>query len=212
MHGLNTLEHQPAKVAAIEAIWTTERGVPLVLFAVPNAKERRNDYAIEVPNGASLILRHQADGELKGLDEFEGKHPPVAPVFYAFRIMVGIGSLMLATAWLGVWFLWRRRAMPRWFTIGLAAMTFSGWIATVAGWIVTEVGRQPYLVYGVMTTAEAASDVPAGAIGITLAAYAFVYAALMLSYMVVLTQLARKDADGSDQAPSESLPLRPAAV
>lgn len=212
LHGINTLEHQPAKVAAIEAIWTTERRVPLVLFAVPNPEERRNDFAIEVPTGASLILRHDPDAELQGLDAFEGKHPPVAAVFYAFRIMVGIGALMLAAAWLGVWCLWRRGALPHWLMLGLAGMTFSGWIATLAGWIVTEVGRQPYLVYGVMTTAEAASEVPAGAIGLTLAAYAMVYAALMASYMVVLTQLARKDADGDDHAAAPAQPLRPAAA
>lgn len=212
LHGLNTLEHQPAKVAAIEAIWKTGDGVPLVLFAVPNERERRNDFAIEIPKGASLILRHDAEATLQGLDAFEGKHPPVATVFFAFRIMVAIGMLMLAASWFGVWFLWRRGSLPRWLTLGLAGMTFSGWVATLAGWIVTEVGRQPYLVYGVMTTAEAASDVPVGAIGLTLAAYGIVYVALMVSYMVVLTQLARKDTNGGDPVPSQPRPLRPAAA
>jgi cytochrome d ubiquinol oxidase subunit I len=207
-HGLNTLAHQPAKIAAIEAIWHTERGAPLVLFAVPNAKERRNDYAIQIPTGAAFILTHDPDGELKGLNEFPGKHPPVAPVFYAFRVMVGIGMLMIAAAWLGVWFLWRRRESPRWFLRGLAAMTFTGWIATLAGWIVTEVGRQPWLIHGVMTTAEVASNVPAGAIALTLAGYAFVYTLLLVSYMVVVTQLALKDADGGVRA-AVSRPLTP---
>jgi cytochrome d ubiquinol oxidase subunit I len=197
LHGLNTLEHQPAKIAAIEGIWETERGAPLLLFAVPNERERRNDYAIGIPKGAALILTHDLDGELKGLNEFAGAHPPVAPVFYAFRVMVGIGVLMIAASWLGLWLLWRRGATPRWFARALAAMTFSGWVATLAGWIVTEVGRQPWLVYGVMTTVEAASQVPAGAIALTLAGYALVYSVLLVSYMVVVTQLALKDADGA---------------
>jgi len=108
MHGLNTLEHQPAKIAAMEAIWETERGVPLVLFAWPNERERRNDYAITIPKGASLVLRHSLDAEVKGLNEFRDKHPPVAPIFFTFRLMVGMGILMLASAWIGGWVLWRR--------------------------------------------------------------------------------------------------------
>ena len=200
LHGLSTLEHQPAKIAAIEGIWETERGAPLRLFAVPNERERRNDYAIGIPKGAALILTHDLDGELKGLNEFAGAHPPVAPVFYAFRAMVGIGVLMIAASWLGLWFLWRRGATPRWFARALAAMTFSGWVATLAGWIVTEVWRQPWLIYGVMTTAEAASQVPAGAIALTLVGYALVYSVLLVSYMVVVTQLALKDADGGGHA------------
>jgi cytochrome d ubiquinol oxidase subunit I len=202
LHGLNTLAHQPAKIAAIEGIWETERGAPLLLFAVPNERERRNDYAVAIPKGAALILTHQLDGELKGLNEFAGAHPPVAPVFYAFRVMVGIGLLMIAAAWLGLWLLWRRGETPRWFRRGLPAMTFSGWVATLAGWIVTEVGRPPWLIYGVMTTAEAASRVPAGAIALTLAGYALVYAVLLVSYVVVVTQLALKDASGGGHAPA----------
>jgi cytochrome d ubiquinol oxidase subunit I len=194
LHGLNTLEHQPAKIAAMEGIWHTERGVPLLLFAVPNERERRNDFAISIPNGASLILRHEANAELKGLNEFGDQHPPVAPLFFAFRIMVGVGVLMFAMAWFGAWRTWRRAGLPRWFKFGLAAMTFSGWIALVAGWIVTEVGRQPWLIQGVMTAASAASDVAAGSIALTLTAYALVYAGLMTSFMVVVTQLALKDA------------------
>lgn len=193
-HGLNTLEHQPAKIAAMEGIWRTERGVPLLLFAVPNERERRNDFAISIPNGASLILRHAADAELKGLNEFGDRHPPVAPVFFAFRVMVGVGVLMFAMAWFGAWRTWRRAVLPRWFKVGLAGMTFSGWIAVVAGWLVTEIGRQPWLIHGVMTTASAASTVPAGPIALTLTAYALVYTGLMTSFMVVVTQLALKDA------------------
>ena len=192
LHGLNTLRYQPAKVAAIEGVWHTERSAPLLLFAVPNAAERRNDFAIGIPKGASLILTHEADGEIKGLSEFADGHPPVAPVFYAFRVMVGIGILMLGLSWIGVWVVWRRREWPRWLLRGLAAMTFSGWVAMLAGWIVTEMGRQPWLIQGILTTADAASTVPAASIALTLAAYATVYLLLIFSYMVVVTQLASK--------------------
>ena len=129
----------------------------------PNEKERRNDYAIDVPNGASLILRARAPtASCKGLNAVRGKHPPVAPVFFAFRVMVGVGVLMIAVVVV------RRVASraasaraPRWLLCALAAMTFSGWVATLAGWMVTEIGRQPWLVHGVLRTAEAAASVPA---------------------------------------------------
>ncbi|MBI1396146.1 MAG: cytochrome ubiquinol oxidase subunit I [Betaproteobacteria bacterium] len=207
-HGLNTLAHQPAKIAAIEAVWHTERGAPLLLFALPDPVHERNDFALEIPRGASLILKHDPDAEIRGLDEFVDRHPPVRPVFFAFRIMVGVGVLMLGAAWLGTWLTRGNRLPPRFALRTLAALTFSGWIATLAGWIVTEVGRQPYLVYGLMTTAEAASDVPAGDIAVTLAAYASVYALLIVSYMVVLTQLARKEArSGPDATTGPSGPV-----
>jgi cytochrome d ubiquinol oxidase subunit I len=99
LHGLNSFKHQPAKVAAVEAVWKTEKGAPLVLFAIPDAKNQENDFAIEIPNVASLILTHKLDGEIKGLNEFPNAHPPVAPVFYAFRIMLGVGMLMLIVSW-----------------------------------------------------------------------------------------------------------------
>jgi len=197
LHGLNTLKHQPAKVAAMEGLWETQRGAPLVLFGIPDAETRTNRYAIEIPYGASLILTHRLDGELKGIDAFPGEHPPVGPVFWSFRIMVGTGMAMLAMAWLGCWLLWRRRrqpdaALPRPFLWGLVAMTYSGWLATVSGWDVSEVGRQPYLVYGHLTTAEAASNVPAPAIALTLAAYCIVYLLLIAAYVSVLRYMAEK--------------------
>ena len=209
MHGLNTLEHQPAKIAAIEAIWEPGGNVPLLLFAIPDEKERRNHYEIAIPNGASWILRHSADGELPGLNQFEGRHPPVFPVFWSFRIMVGVGMLMIAVAWFGAWRTRRDGQLPRWFKRVLAAMTFSGWVAVLAGWMVTEIGRQPWLVSGVMTTAEAASSVPAGAIGLSFVAYVTVYTLLMLSFMVVVTQLALKDAAGDPEPTEAPKPLRP---
>jgi cytochrome d ubiquinol oxidase subunit I len=201
-HGLNTLEHQPAKVAAMEGNWTTRGHVPLLLFAVPDQANRENRFEIGIPSGASLILKHHPAGEVPGLDQFEGRHPPVAPVFYAFRVMVGTGLLMIAMGGASAWFLWRRGALPRLLLRGLAAMTFAGWIATLAGWYVTEIGRQPWLVTGVLTTAQAAGPIPAASIGLTLALYLGLYTVLLASYVVVLFRLARKGA----AAPGDGLP------
>jgi cytochrome d ubiquinol oxidase subunit I len=192
MHGLNTLKHQPAKIAAIEAVWDTERGAPLLLFALPNQTERKNDFAIAIPKMASFILTHEFDGEIKGLNEFKEKHPPVAPLFWAFRIMVGTGMLMLAVSWFAAWQLRRRAGLSDLAARALVLMTFSGWVATVAGWYVTEIGRQPYLVYGLLTTAKAASDVPAAMIATTLAMYLIMYVALTIAYVSVVFYLARK--------------------
>jgi len=189
LHGLNTLEHQPAKIAAVEAIWQTQKGVPLVLFGIPNELAGRNDYALEVPKLASLVLKHDFDAEIKGLDAFAPDHPPVAPLFFSFRLMVGVGVLMLALAWFGAWRL-RRAAPPRWLLWSFAGMTFSGWIATLAGWIVTEVGRQPWLVTGILRTADAAGRVAEASIGASLTGYLIVYGVMLLAYMVVLTHMA----------------------
>jgi cytochrome bd ubiquinol oxidase subunit I len=188
-HGLNTLEHQPAKIAAMEALWETKKGAPLVLLAFPNEETRSNDFAIEVPKLASLILVHDRDGEVRGLNDFED-HPPVAPVFWAFRVMVGTGVLMLGLSWLGTMVL--RRAQPRWLLWSFAAFTFSGWVATLAGWLVTEIGRQPWLVTGILRTAEAAGEASGGQLGASLTAYVLTYAVLLLSYIIVITHLAGK--------------------
>jgi len=209
MHGLNTLKHQPAKIAAMEGVWETERGVPLLLFALPDAGTRSNRFEIAVPKLASLILTHQADGEIKGLNEFRDAHPPALPMFFAFRIMVGMGMLMLATSWLGWWLLrrsrWQPAAMPQPVLRLFACMTFSGWVATVAGWYVTEIGRQPFVVYGLVRTADVASNVPSSMIALTLALYVGLYLALILAYVGVLKYMAEKpeavlDIDALDQA------------
>ncbi len=167
-HGLNTLEHQPAKIAAIEAIWHTERGAPLVAFAIPNEATHKNDFAIEIPKLGSLILTHDIDGELKGIEDFAPDTPPVLPVFFAFRVMVGVGVLMLLFAWTGVWMTRRGALPPRWMLWGYAAFTFSGWIATVAGWLVTEIGRQPWLVTGILRTADAVGHASGAQLGASL--------------------------------------------
>lgn len=190
LHGLNTLEHQPAKIAAVEAIWKTERNVPLVLFAIPNERARRNDYSIAIPGGASLILRHEAGAELKGIEAFAPDVPPVAPVFFAFRVMVGTGVLMLVLSWYGAWRTRNGAAAPRWLLWILAGFTFAGWVATVAGWIVTEIGRQPWLVTGILKTATAAGPVGAAQLGASLTAYLVAYGMMLTAYIVVLTHLA----------------------
>jgi cytochrome d ubiquinol oxidase subunit I len=192
LHGLNTLEHQPAKVAAMEGNWETRGHVPLVLFAIPDEAARENRFEIAIPSGASLILTHRADGVVPGLNEFAGKHPPVAPVFYAFRIMVGTGMAMIAIGLLGAWYLWRRGALPVLLLRGFVVMTFAGWVATLAGWYVTEIGRQPWLVTGVLTTADAVGPVPAGAVASTLVMYLVLYAALLAAYIAALFRLAAK--------------------
>jgi len=196
LHGLNTLEHQPAKIAGIEAIWKTESGVPLVLFAIPNEQTQRNDYAVTLPKGASLVLKHHADAELKGIDAFAPDTPPVAPLFFGFRIMVGIGVAMLLVAWLSAWRLRRGAAPPRWLLWALAGFTFSGWVATLAGWIVTEIGRQPWLVTGLLRTADAVGDISGAELGASVTGYLITYAVMLLAYVVVLTHLA---GDGSDK-------------
>ncbi len=200
MHGLNTLEHQPQKVAAMEGNWETDAGVPLLLFAIPDQEARENKSEIGIPMIASLILTHDLNGEVPGLNDFVAEdgtelHPPVAPVFWSFRIMVGTGVAMLALSWAGAYALRRRGAgnMPKILLLGFAAMAFSGWVATLAGWYTTEIGRQPWLVSGVLSTKDAVADVPAPMVLGTLVAYLAVYAGLILAYMGTVTYLAYKN-------------------
>ncbi|MDB5814812.1 MAG: cytochrome ubiquinol oxidase subunit [Rhodocyclales bacterium] len=201
LHGLNTLEYQPQKIAAIEGIWHTEHDVPLLLFAMPNERAQTNKYAFGIPDGSSLILTHSLHGEVRGLDQFPNAHPPVAPLFWAFRIMVGTAMLMLAASWLAVWLL-RKLApedLPRPLLRLFAAMSFAGWLATVAGWYVTEVGRQPFIVYGLLRISEIQARVPASHVAVTLVAYLAIYLFLILAYIGVIRYLAEKPA--ADEAP-----------
>ena len=191
LHGLNTLQHQPAKIAAMEGIWETQKGAPAVLFAWPDKTTQSNKYEIAIPKLASFYLTHDVDGEVKGIREFGDQHPPVAPVFWAFRTMVGVGLLMFAVSWLGSWQV-RKNALQPWLLRVLVGMTFAGWVALIAGWYVTEIGRQPWLVQGVLTAAQAASKVPASNIAFTLVMYLSLYAVLLTSYVSVLFYLARK--------------------
>ena len=212
-HGLNTLAHQPAKIAAIEALWKTERGAPLVLFALPNAETRRNDFAIEVPRLASLILTHDLDGEVKGIEAFAPDTPPVAPLFFGFRLMLALGMAMLALAWTGAWVLRKGAAAPRWLLWSLTGFTFSGWVATLSGWLVTEIGRQPWLVTGILRTSQAVGRIPEAQLGASLTGYVLVYALMLGAYIVVITHLAGKGtgsdlrSDGAYPKPAPQSPL-----
>ena len=200
LHGLNTLKYQPAKLAAMEGIWETQQGVPAVLFAIPDKATQSNHYEIAIPKLASFYLTHDWNGEVKGIKEFGDQHPPVGPVFWAFRIMVGVGLLMLAVSWFASYELKFKNALSKRTAMVLVAMTFAGWVALVSGWYVTEIGRQPWLVHGVLTTAQAASQVPAGNIALSLAMYLTLYAALLSAYVSVVFYLAKKAVDGGHDA------------
>ncbi|MES2936074.1 MAG: cytochrome ubiquinol oxidase subunit I [Pseudomonadota bacterium] len=217
-HGLNTLEHQPAKIAALEGLWHTEKGAPLTLIGWPDEKQGVTHYALRLPKGASLILAHDAEAELQGLDRFKDAHPPVLPLFIAFRVMVGMGVLMLAVSWWGAWSLWRRSPStssgrtdssvraepveaPRRLLWVLSAMTFSGWVATLAGWYVTEIGRQPFIVYGLVRTADVVAQHAPAMVASTLAAYLLLYALLLLAYVGVLKYMAEHPAKPAGPAP-----------
>lgn len=163
IHGLNTREHQPAKIAAIEAVWDTSKDVPLLLFAVPDAETKSNHYAVGIPHLASLILTHSYDGEVQGLNAFGDDVPPVSPLFYGFRIMVGLGLLMALIGIVSAVQYFRGKLFTsRWLQYGWLLMMPSGFIALLAGWFVTEIGRQPFVVYGLLRTLETATPSNSG--------------------------------------------------
>lgn len=202
-HGLNTLQHQPAKIAAMEGHWETSDYVPLVLFGWPDAVTKSNRYALELPGIASLILTHDIKGKIQGVGDFP-EHPPVAPLFFAFRIMVGMGVLMLLVAWAASLQLWRKNAVAPLMQRVLVAMSFSGWVAVLAGWYTTEIGRQPYLVQGVLKTADAVTQVPGAMVGATLGAYLLLYAVLIVAYIKVVFYLAAKAGEGDKKIKEEA--------
>lgn len=201
MHGLNTKQYQPAKVAAMEALWETTEGAPLVLFGFPNEETQENDFAIEIPGMASFILTHHWDGEVQGISDFEHA-PPVAPIFWAFRIMVGTGMAMLLFSWAAAFTLWRKKDLTKPLAYILIAMTFSGWVATISGWYVTEIGRQPWLVHGVLTTEQALGPVGGGMVATTLAAYLTTYVFLLIAYIGTLIYMAKRAGDGGNRDPA----------
>ncbi|MEM5501291.1 cytochrome ubiquinol oxidase subunit I [Ahrensia kielensis] len=178
LHGLNTLEHQPAKVMAMEGHFESHpNGAPLILFGMPNAKEQRVDYAIEIPKLSSLILKHDLNAPLAGLDTIpKADHPPVAIVFWSFRVMVGLGFAMLG---LGIWSLWRRFRGTlyegAWLQRATIVMGPMGFVAVLAGWVTTEVGRQPFTVYGLLRTSDSLAPIAAPAVAASLTAFIIVY-------------------------------------
>lgn len=190
--GLNTRAHQPIKLAAIEGRWDTARRVPLTLFAIPDQQHQTNRDAVEVPVLGSLILTHSLDGEVQGLKTVPpSDQPPVIPVFFAFRIMVAVGLALLGLVVLGGWLRWRGRLFDtRLFLFLCVAAIPLGFIATLAGWTVTEVGRQPYVVYGLLRTADAVSPLRPEAVGSLLAALLILYNVLLLGFLLIAGRMA----------------------
>jgi cytochrome d ubiquinol oxidase subunit I len=177
-HGLNTLAHQPQKIAAMEGLWETRAGAPAVLFAVPDATAETNRFEISVPNLASLYLTHSWHGEVRGLKSFApADRPPVTPVFFAFRTMVGMWGIMLAMTVAAWWLAWRKRLFTSPLYLRAATWVIPvGYVAVIAGWVTTEVGRQPYVVYGLLRTADAVTPMLTGSnVVASLLAYIAVY-------------------------------------
>jgi cytochrome d ubiquinol oxidase subunit I len=208
MAGLKVRQYQPAKLAAIEARWTTERSVPLTLFAWPDEQAEANRYAVDLPHLGSLILTHSWDGEVKGLKDFpRDERPPVAIPFYSFRVMVGLGLLMLVLALVGLW-RWRRGTLlaGRGYLTAWVVMIPSGFIALLTGWWVAEVGRQPWVVQGLMRTAQAASPLPVGSVLASLITFVVVYLGIFGAGLWYLFKLFR---DGPLPAPQREAPATP---
>lgn len=215
LHGLNTLEHQPAKVAAMEGNWETSGNVPLLLFAMPDEETRSNNFELSIPNGASIILKHDPKGVVPGLNDFVAEdgtvlHPPVAAVFWGFRIMVGTGFAMLFLSWIGSYYLWRKNKFPKPLAYLFVPMALSGWVATIAGWYVTEIGRQPWLVTGVLKTADALGPISGGMVLSTFITYLVTYFILLGAYIFVVVRLAVKAAKTGDKRPEPDATGKPA--
>ncbi|MGB3645568.1 MAG: cytochrome ubiquinol oxidase subunit I [Mesorhizobium sp.] len=206
LHGLNTLEHQPAKVAAMEANWETTSSMPLILFTVPDDATASNRFTVEVPKLGSLILTHSLDGTVKGLKDFPvDQRPPVALPFYAFRAMVGIGLLMLALVVSSWWLRWRGRLFdsPA-FLRACLFMGPMGFLAVLAGWTTTEVGRQPWVVYGLLRTADAVSPSLTGRdVLISLLFYMVTYLIIFPAGAWVMLRIVRKGPQSADEEPEE---------
>lgn len=217
LHGLNVHEHQPMKVAAIEGHWETRRGAPLILFAWPDQQQEQNHYEVSVPKLGSLILTHDIDGEIVGLKSVAAnERPPVAPVFFAFRVMVGIGVLMLTLViWSAV--SWRRGTLAR--SKGLLrawmCMTPAGFVAVLAGWYTTEIGRQPYVIYGLMRTGEAASAIDPASVATSLVVFGTVYLFIFIAGSYYLFKMLRKGPQPVADAmlfPQDKTPSRPLSL
>lgn len=195
MHGLNTFKHQPAKVAAMEGIWDTEQGAALRLFALPDAENETNRYEIKIPHLTSLILTHDYNGEVQGLKSFKKENrPPVALVFWSFRIMVGLGLLMILLSFTSaVQYCRKKLFTSRLLQAGWMLMMPSGFVAVLAGWFVNEVGRQPYTVYGVIRTAESVSPAIIGSqVGWSLLAFVIMYTLVFGAGSYYILKLIRK--------------------
>jgi cytochrome bd ubiquinol oxidase subunit I len=212
-HGLNTLKHQPIKIAAMEAHWDGSKPGDFHLFAWPDEKAERNLFEISIPRGASLVLTHDPDGLFPGLTSVPPQdRPPVVPVFFAFRIMLAIGFFMIAAALYGAWLMWRGRLFTtRWFMHVVAHSWWIGFVAVIAGWIVTESGRQPWIVSGILRTADAVSPVPGASIATTLALFVLVYGVVFSLGIYYINRLIAKGPEERVEHP-EGFGHRPLAA
>lgn len=203
LHGLEVKEYQPVKLAAMEGLWETTRGAPLLLFAIPDQEARENHYEVAIPNLGSLILAHDWNGEILGLEAFpEDLWPNVPLVFWSFRLMVGIGLLFVAVAAYGLVQRWRGRLYrDAWLHRACIAVAPLGFVATIAGWVTAEVGRQPFTVHGLLTTMESISPISAVEVATSLAAFVVVYGALFAAYLFYLAKLVRRGANYDEALP-----------
>ena len=216
-HGLNTLKHQPAKIMAIEGHYESHPdGAPLYLFGIPNDREQRLDYAVGIPKLGSLILQHKLDGPIEGLDTVpDEEQPPAAIVFWSFRVMVGLGLLMLALGLASLWARWRGRLYEsRGLHRFALVMAPAGFVAVIAGWVTTEVGRQPYVIYGLLRTADAVSPLDAPAVGTSLVAFVLVYFAVFGVGVWYILRLMAKPPEPHEPDPevTEREPIRTAGT
>ena len=214
MHGLNTLEHQPRKVAAMEGHWETKQGAPLILFGLPDPDAETNHYELGIPKLGSMILTHEWDGEVKGLKAWAPEDRPNVPiVFWGFRIMVAIGLLMIGIGLGGAFLAWRRKLFATPWFLRLQTLSIPlGFVAVLAGWFVTEVGRQPYVVYGAMRTTDGIAPVPAGNVALTLVMFVVVYGIIFgagVFYMVRLAMRGPHDDQNGTPEPGYAHPKRP---
>jgi cytochrome d ubiquinol oxidase subunit I len=212
--GLNTLHYQPAKIAALEGDWHAERGQPLILFGWPNMKTEHTDYEISIPHLGSLVLTHEWNGEIKGLADFPKDQRPYSPVvFFAFRIMVGLGFLMFGCGLASLWYRYRRRLFQaRWLQWLVVFMAPSGFIALLCGWVVTEVGRQPYTVYGELLTADSHSPIGLPGVATSLAAFAVVYLIVFGAGFLFIFRLMQRTPGVGEDGPPKGVPVRSAGI
>lgn len=210
-HGLNTAKHQPAKLAAMEGHWPAQEVAPLVLFGWPNEKSQSNDYEIAIPKLGSFIITHDWNGIYPGLKAFPpDERPPVAPVFFSFRVMVGIGLFLIALAFVGGLLWWRGALFTSRLYLRVAAVSWPlGFIALIAGWFVTEIGRQPWIATGILRTVDARSPVAAETVLLTLVLFVLVYGVIFTMGIRYINKLIRKGPAPATVAEAEGLPSRP---
>jgi cytochrome bd ubiquinol oxidase subunit I len=214
-HGLNTLEHQPVKIMAMEGHFDSHPdGAPLILFGLPSESQARVKYAIEIPKLGSVILKHSMNAPMAGLDTVPRENwPPVPITFWSFRIMVGMGLLMFALGLFSLWARWRGTLyQSRLLHLFAIAMGPAGFVAVVAGWVTTETGRQPFTVYGLLRTADSASPLAAPAVGSSLLAFVIVYFAVYAAGITYLLRLMAKAPHPGESGPPGDAPSRAGGI